>query len=149
MGGVRRAHPDLAERLAADDIDLVVGVARTGLLAATAVARAALRPRAHPAHAALSDAVVHESPVWKAPVPAAVSCRVVAIVDDMSDTGETLCVAAEAVRGAGARRIVTAGFAAHTWAVPPLDVAALTSEPSSSSPGPRRFGDGHWRTTPT
>jgi hypothetical protein len=141
---------DLAERLAAEGIELVVSVARTGLLPATAVA-SALRRAIVPIQLTrrVNDAVVHESPVWKAPVPDAVSGLNVAVIDEMTDTGETLRLAAEAVRGAGARRVVTASLAAHTWAAPPPDVVALTSDSLVLFPWDREvFMDGQWRTHP-
>lgn len=140
----------LAERLAAEGTDLVVGVARSGLLPATAVA-SALRRDLVPVQLTrrVDDAVVHESPVWKAPVPATVSGRVVAVVDEMADSGETLRVAADAVRDAGARRVVTASLVAHTWAEPAPDVVALTSDALVLFPWAHQvFVDGRWRTHP-
>jgi predicted house-cleaning noncanonical NTP pyrophosphatase (MazG superfamily) len=94
----------LAESLAPAGIEGVVGVARAGLLPAVAVA-AALRCNLHPVQLTRreNDLVVRDAPEWKVRVSPAVAGRVVAVVDDVADSGQTLSmVAAEAMK-AGAR----------------------------------------------
>jgi hypothetical protein len=52
----------------------------------------------------------------------------VAVVDDVADTGETLALVAAAVRRRGARAVVTAALAAHSWAEPMPAETALVSD---------------------
>jgi hypoxanthine phosphoribosyltransferase len=66
--------------------------------------------------------------VWKVPVSPEVSGQVVAVVDEITDTGESLAMAAQAVLERGAARVVTACLVTHTWANPAPDVSALVSD---------------------
>lgn len=145
-----RLSRELAETLAARRIDTVVGIARAGLFPATAVA-CALRCELYPVRITrrLHDEVVHDSPVWHVPVSTLVAGKTVAIVDEISDTGETLGIVAEQVRALKAERIVTASLIAHSWASPQPDVTALVSDELILFPwNDRVFVDGEWREHP-
>ncbi|MEW6046379.1 MAG: phosphoribosyltransferase [Bacillota bacterium] len=119
----------VAQALAVREIDGVVGIARSGLIAATQVA---LNLRIDLFPVSLSrrrgDRVVERHPVWLQPPGQALAGRRVAVVDEIADTGETLAMAARAVRDAGAAIVVTAALAAYTWASPAPDVLALTTD---------------------
>jgi len=124
-----RLARQLAERLEPEGPQAIVGIARAGLFPATAVA-CALRLDLYPARITRRerDVVTRRSPVWKLPVPAEVAGQVVAVVDEIADTSETLALVADAARAAGAARVLTAALVAHTWADPMPGVAALVSD---------------------
>lgn len=140
----------LAERLAAARVTTVVGIARAGLFPATAVA-CSLRCELYPVRVTrrVNDQVVFAAPVWRVDVSAAVAGQVVAVVDEMADTGATLGRVADRVRARGAARVVTAALVAHSWAQPRPDVAALTTDALVVFPWDRRvLVDGGWRPHP-
>lgn len=119
----------LAEGLGEQEIDIISGTARAGLFPAAALA-CALRLELFPIRLSRRehDVVVHDSPVWKVPMPEEVDGKVVAVVDEIADTGETLHMAAEAARQKGAKQVITVALVAHSWATPRPDVVALVSD---------------------
>jgi len=119
----------LAEQLAQAHVEMVVGAARAGLFPATAVA-CSLRCELYPVRVTrrVNDEVRYKQPVWRVPVPPDVAGRVVAVVDEIADTGETLAMLANQVRAQGATRVVTATLVSHSWAQPAPDVCALVSD---------------------
>ncbi|MHB0878339.1 MAG: phosphoribosyltransferase [Anaerolineae bacterium] len=140
----------LAERLQPLGVEAVVGIARAGLFPATAVA-CALRRDLYPARVTRreQDVVTHADPVWKTPVSPEVRGKVVAVVDEIADSGRTLALVAAAAREAGAAAVVTAVLVAHTWADPQPDVVALVSDELLVFPWDRRvLIDGVWRLHP-
>jgi hypoxanthine phosphoribosyltransferase len=140
----------LAEELDQAGIEVVVGIARAGLFPATAVA-CSLRRELYPVRVTrrINDQVVHTSPVWKVPVSPEVKGKVVAVVDEIADTGETLALVADGVRANGAVRVVTACLASHTWANPAPDVSALITDALVIFPWDRRvLMAGRWQPHP-
>jgi len=140
----------LAEELDRAGIEVVVGIARAGLFPATAVA-CSLRRELYPARVTrrMNDEVVHTSPVWKAPVSPEVKGKVVAVVDEIADTGETLALVADSVRANGAAHVVTACLASHTWANPAPDMSALITDALVIFPWDRRvLMAGRWQSHP-
>lgn len=119
----------LAELLAAEGVETIVGLARAGLFPATAAA-CALRCELYPARLTRreNDVVVRAQPEWIVDVAPQVAGKVVAVVDEMADSGATLALAAARVRELGAARVVTAALVRHSWAAPPPDVAAQVSD---------------------
>lgn len=119
----------MAEELSGLGVEAVVGIARPGLFPATQVALH-LRTELFPVRLTrrVNDVVTYVHPVWKVPVSPEVAGKVVAVIDEIADTGESLALAAEAVRKAGAVRVVTATLAAHTWANPRPDVCPLVTD---------------------
>jgi len=51
-------------------------------------------------------------------VAADVKDKIVAVVDEIADTGETLSLMADRVREKGAKQVITASLVAHSWAQP-------------------------------
>jgi hypothetical protein len=140
----------LAEALSRKKADTVVGIARAGLFPATAVS-CALRCEFYPVRITrrLHDEVIYNSLVWKVPVSDLVAGKVVAVVDEIADTGETLALVAEQVRELRARRVVTACLVSHSWAKPAPDVSALITDEFVILPWDRRvLIDGEWRPHP-
>jgi hypoxanthine phosphoribosyltransferase len=119
----------LAEALAKYQVEAIIGVARAGLFPATAVA-CMLRCELYPVRITrrLNDEVVYKTPVWKTPVPPGVAGKGVAIIDEISDTGETLAMVSDGVQKAGARAVVTACLASHSWANPRPELSAIVSD---------------------
>jgi len=127
-GDFERLCDELAERLEAEKVDMVVGVARAGLFPATAVALS-LRTEMFPVRITRrqNDIVAFATPQWRVPVPGDVAGKVVAVVDEIADTGETLAMVAQSARERGASRVVTAALTAHSWADPmPQHVPLVT-----------------------
>jgi hypoxanthine phosphoribosyltransferase len=119
----------LAERLVSHHPQVVVGVARAGLFPATAVA-CMLRCELFPVRVTrrLNDEVIYERPIWKTPVPPEVAGKVVVVVDEIADTGETLAMVAQAARDRGAKQVLTASLVSHSWAKPGPDICTLISD---------------------
>ena len=129
---------------------MIVGIARAGLIPATMVS-CNLRRELYPVRLTrrVDDTVRFASPVWRVPLPPAVAGKVVAIVDEIADTGETLALAAQSAREAGSARVVTACLVRHSWADPAPDVVALVSDELVVFPWDRRvLVDGQWQLHP-
>jgi hypothetical protein len=140
----------LAEKLAPYSIQAVVGIARAGLFPATAVT-CSLRTELFPARLTrrLNDEVIRDTPVWKTPISSEVSGKIVAIVDEMSDSGQTLRMAAEAALELGAVQVITASLVAHSWADPTPQVCALVTDAFVIFPWDRQvLLDGKWQPHP-
>ena len=119
----------LAELLEPFHPEIIVGLARAGLFPATAVA-CSLRCELYPARLTrrLNDQVITETPVWKVPISPAVSGKVVAVVDEISDSGQTLALAAAQAHELGARQVITASLVVHSWAAPAPQLTALLTD---------------------
>ena len=120
---------DLARVLAREQVEIILGIARGGLFPAAAVA-GTLRRELFPVRVTrrCDDQVIYPSPVWKVPTPEIVAGRIVAIVDELADTGETLQLVADQARRQQAGRVVSAALVAHTWATPRPDVVGLETD---------------------
>lgn len=135
--GVRRLTWDdfanlakrLAELIEPYQPQVILGVARAGLFPATAVA-CSLRREYFPIRLTrrVNDEVVYDKPVWKIPVPAEVEGKIVVVVDEIADTGQTLAMVAERTRALGAVQVVTGSLVSHSWADPFPQVTTLVSD---------------------
>jgi len=140
----------LAEHLAAEDIEVVVGIARAGLFPATAVA-CALRKELFPVRITrrLNDQVMFQQPVWKVDVSKEVEGKVVAVIDEIADTGETLRLVARRVREQGAARVITACLVSHSWASPAPDHVAVVTDALVIFPWDKQvYFDRKWQAHP-
>lgn len=140
----------LSEEFELLGVEAVVGIARPGLFPAAQIALS-LRTELFPVRVTrrVNDEVVHERPVWKVPVSPEVAGKVVAVVDEIADTGESLALVAQAVRQAGAARVITATLAAHTWASPAPDLCPLVTDSLVLWPWDQRvLIDGRWAAHP-
>ncbi len=140
----------LTERLAVENIEVVVGIARAGLFPATAVA-CALRRELFPVRVTRrqNDLVVAKHPIWKVDAAEDVREKVVAVIDEIADTGETLELVARRILDKGAKCVVTASLVSHTWANPAPDYVALISDALIIFPWDKRvYHDGRWQFHP-
>jgi hypoxanthine phosphoribosyltransferase len=140
----------LAEALAPTGVEIIVGIARGGLLPAT-VAACALRLEYYPVRITrrLNDEVRYPSPVWRVPLSPEIAGKTVTIVDEIADTGETLALVAASARELGAARVITASLVRHTWAHPVPDISILVSDELVIFPWDREvFVDGTWHPHP-
>ncbi|MBN2147697.1 MAG: phosphoribosyltransferase [Anaerolineales bacterium] len=140
----------LVEKLAAHKPELIVGIARAGLFPATAAA-CGLRCELYPVRITrrVNDNVVYETPVWKVPLSADVNGKVVAAVDEIADSGQTLAMVTAKARELGARQVITAALVSHSWAKPAVDVTALVSDAFVIFPWDQQvFVDGKWQPHP-
>ncbi|MFN8595413.1 MAG: phosphoribosyltransferase [Anaerolineae bacterium] len=140
----------LVEGLAAFDVEVIVGIARAGLFPATAVA-CMLRRELFPVRVTrrLNDEVIHSHPIWKVDVSPEVNGKVVAVIDEMADTGETLALVAQRAIERGVQRVITASLVAHSWAAPRPDVVALTTDALVIFPWDKSvYQDDHWQAHP-
>jgi hypoxanthine phosphoribosyltransferase len=135
--GVRRLTWDdfanlarrLAELIEPYQPQVILGVARAGLFPATAVA-CSLRREYFPIRLTrrVNDVVAYDIPVWKIPVPAEVEGKIVVVVDEIADTGQTLAMVAERTRALGAVQVVTGSLVSHSWSDPFPQVTTLVSD---------------------
>ena len=140
----------LAGELAAEGVDTVVGIARAGLVPAATIA-CALRCDLFPMRVTRreQDIVTYAAPQWTVDVSPAVAGRVVAVIDEMADTGATLAMVAARVHELGAARVVTASLCTHSWADPAPTHAALATNALVIFPWDRQvLVDGHWELHP-
>jgi uncharacterized protein len=141
----------LVEQLAQEKVDVVIGIARGGLIPATAIATA-LRCEMFPIRLTrrMHDEVVHHTPVVLLDVAIQVANRKCAvIVDEIADTGQTLTRAVQLVRRRGVPRVLTATLGAHSWSDPKPDYAALVSDALLIFPWDEKvYIDGQWRIHP-
>ena len=140
----------LAEALAEQAVEIILGIARGGLFPATAVA-CTLRRELYPIGVSrrVNDSILFEHPIWRVDIPDAVARHTVALVDEISDSGETLKMAAARARARGAVKVVTASLVSHSWAKPMPDVTALVSDALVIFPWDRQvYMDGKWQINP-
>jgi len=145
-----RLSATLAERLAPEGIEIVIGIARAGLFPGTAVA-CALRRELYPVRVTrrVDDEVTFKTPVWRVPVATDVAGKVVVVVDEIADTGETLALVCDAAREHGAARVLTACLVSHSWATPAPDISVLVSDELVLFPWDRQvLIDGRWQQHP-
>lgn len=119
----------LAELLEPFQPQVILGIARAGLFPATAVA-CSLRRELFPIRLTrrLNDEVLYDQPVWKVPIPQEVAGKIVAVIDEIADTGQTLTIAANSAKALGAVQVLTASLVSHSWADPAPQVSALVSD---------------------
>ncbi len=105
---------ELALAVAAYDPEIIVGIAKGGVLPA-AVLASLLRREFYPIRMSRrhDDRIVREQPALLTPMPAAVAGKRVLIVDEIAATGETLRVAAEEALQLGAAAVRTATLFVH------------------------------------
>jgi len=140
----------LTEALAAEKIDLILGIARAGLFPATAVSLA-LRRELYPVRVTrrVHDVVQYESPIWRVDVPATVATQRVAVIDEIADSGETLAIVASRALERGARQALTVSLVSHSWADPRPDLTALVSDALIIFPWNQRvYQNGKWQPHP-
>lgn len=145
-----RLAAQLAEQLEQAGVEVIIGIARAGLIPATTVA-CNLRREMYPVRVTrrVNDEVRHASPVWKVPVSSEIAGKVVAVVDEIADTGETLALVAEGVREQGAARVLTATLISHSWASPPPDFCALVTDELIIFPWDQQvYSEGRWQPHP-
>jgi hypoxanthine phosphoribosyltransferase len=140
----------LTEKLAATGVEVVVGIARAGLFPATAVV-CALRCEFFPVRVSrrVNDQVTFKQPVWRVDVSPAVAGKIVAVVDEIADTGETIALVAERVKELGVAKVVTATLISHSWANPPIEVTGLVTDALVIFPWDKQvYLDGRWQLHP-
>ena len=148
--GFTRMAARLAESLANEKIEVVVGIARAGLFPATVVA-CALRRELFPVRITrrVNDLVTFQQPVWKVDVSEEVAGRLVAVIDEIADTGETLRLVSQRVMEQGAAGVVTACLVSHGWAEPVPDHVALVTDALVIFPWDKQvYQAGQWQVNP-
>jgi hypoxanthine phosphoribosyltransferase len=105
---------ELALAVAPYDPEIVVGIAKGGVLPAAVVA-SMLRREFYPIRLSRrhDDRIVRDQPVFLSPMPEAVAGKRVLIVDEISATGETLRLAREEAMRLGATEVRTATLFVH------------------------------------
>jgi len=120
----------LTEMLAEEKVQVIIGIARAGLFPATAVA-CALQREMYPVRITrrINDRITFDHPIWRVDVPSSdVRGKVVAVVDEIADSGETLALVSLRAQERGAQRVITASLVSHSWAIPMPDISALISD---------------------
>jgi hypoxanthine phosphoribosyltransferase len=105
---------ELALSVAAYDPEVIVGIAKGGVLPA-AVLASLLRREFYPVRLSRrhDDRIVREQPALLTPMPAVVAGKRVIIVDEIAVTGETLRLAAGEAQRLGATAVKTATLFVH------------------------------------
>jgi len=140
----------LAELLEPFQPQVILGIARAGLFPATAVA-CSLRRELFPIRLTrrMNDEILYDHPVWKVPIPRDVAGKIVVVIDEIADTGQTLAIAADSAKELGAVQVVTACLVSHTWADPAPQVSTLVSDEFIIFPWDQYILDsGKWITHP-
>jgi hypothetical protein len=130
--------------------EIVIGIARAGLIPATTVA-CALRCELYPVRVSrrIGDAVCYDRPIWRVDVPGTVTGRRVVVIDEIADTGETLQLVAVRALERGAVQVQTGCLVSHFWANPCPDFRALTSDSFVIFPWDRQvYQGGKWQVHP-
>ena len=119
----------IAEQLEPHHPQLILGIAPAGLFPATAVA-CSLRCELFPIRLTrrVNDQVVYERPVWKVRIPIDVKGKIIAVIDEIADTGQTLAIARDEATTMGAAQVITAALVSHSWAKPMPAITALISD---------------------
>ncbi len=136
----------MAELLEPYQSQVILVIARAGLFPATLLA-CRLRLELFPIRLTrrLNDQVIRQQPEWKTPVPPEVNGKVVVIVDEIADTGQTLAMAAEAACVLRASKVITASLVSHTWANPAPQVCSLITDEFVIFPWDQRvLQNGKW-----
>jgi hypoxanthine phosphoribosyltransferase len=140
----------LAQSLDRSGVEVIVGIARAGLFPA-ALAACSLRLEMFPARLSrrLNDRVIYSNPVWRVPLTADLAGKVVAVVDEIADTGQTLDMAAHEARRKGAASVRTACLVRHSWADPPPDFSCMVTDELVIFPWDQQvLADGRWQPHP-
>lgn len=140
----------LAELVEPFKPQIILGIARAGLFPATAVA-CSLRCELFPIRLTrrLNDEVIYNHPIWKVPVAQDVEGKIVVIIDEIADSGQTLALAAESANELAARRVITASLVSHSWADPAPRVSAMVSDEFVIFPWDQQvLENGKWVTHP-
>ncbi len=140
----------LAEQVAPEKVDGIVGVARAGLFPATFLA-CALRRELCPVRITrrVNDRITFEKPVWRVDVPETVRGQRVLVVDEITDTGQSLSLVMERVKERGASYVVGATLVSHSWARPLPKHVALLTDALVVFPWDRQvYEDGRWKAHP-
>ncbi len=118
----------LAVMVAGYDPQVIIGIARGGVLPA-AVLASLLRREFYPIRLSRrhNDQVVRERPELLLGPPPTIAGQRVLLVDDLSATGETLEIARQACLDQGAAEVRTVSLVAHTFSHRP-DYVALVSD---------------------
>jgi hypoxanthine phosphoribosyltransferase len=96
-----------------------------------------------------NDQVTFQQPVWKVDVSKEVESKIVAVVDEIADTGETLRLVAQRVQEQGAQRVITACLVSHSWASPAPDHVALVTDALVMFPWDKQvYQEGKWQLHP-
>ncbi len=145
-----RLSAHLAELIEPFHPQAILGVSRAGLFPATLVA-CSLRIELLPIRLTrrVNDRVVYDRPVWRVPIPAEMNGKVLAIIDEIADTGQTVSMVADRAGELGALQVITACLVSHSWADPAPQVCSLVTDEFVVFPWDRRILDsGHWVPNP-
>jgi hypothetical protein len=110
-----------------------------------------LRRELYPARVSrrVNDEVQFQRPQWIVDVAPDVKDKIVAVIDEIADSGETLNLVADRVREKGAQQVITAALVAHSWARPMPAVTALVTDALVLFPWDGQvFIDGRWQSHP-
>ena len=140
----------LAQKISQDDFDIILGIARGGLYPATLIA-GMLRKEVYPIRITRreNDKVKWEKPIWKVDVPSNVKSKKVLIIDDVSDSGETLSIVSKRAREKRAKKVKTAVFLLHSRSKSKPNYSALNSDQCIVFPWDTQIlVDGKWQLHP-
>jgi len=120
---------DLAKKVEGYDAELIIGIARGGLYPATQLSHLTQKEFI-PVKLSrrVNDVVVRDQPVWSLKPPKEVNGKKVLLVDEITDTGDTLLIAKQEILEMGAKEVKTATIFAHSHAKSKPDYVALVTD---------------------
>jgi len=140
----------LAEEIVGLDIDIIIGIARGGLYPATLIS-GMLQKELYPIRLTRreNDSIEFSEPVWRVDVSDIIKDKKVIIIDEITDTGETLSLAVKRAVSKSARIVTTAALFTHSWAKPKPDYFIAESDELIIFPWDQQILiDGHWQLHP-
>lgn len=119
----------LVEKTLPEHFDIILGIARGGLYPGTLIS-AMLQKEFYPLRLTRreNDQVKFEKPVWKIDVTDDVFSKRILVVDDISDTGETIRLVVERTLEKGASKVSTLTLVTHSWSSPNPDYFGMESD---------------------
>lgn len=118
----------LAGQLKHKKIDLIIGIAKSGLFPSALLA-GMLQKEIYPIRITRrhNDIVIRKELMWIVDLPKNIKNKNILIVDEMADSGETLLIVCKKAKQLGAKSILTVSLAAHTWAKPMPNYVGIKS----------------------
>lgn len=119
---------NLAEQVAKENFDLIIGVAKDGLFPATIIA-GMLRKELYPVRVSRreNDIVVYDKPTWRVDIPD-ITGKKVLVVDDISSSGNSLETVKKRAFEKGAIEVRTCVLTVHSFGDYKPDFVGLESD---------------------
>jgi hypothetical protein len=130
--------------------ELILAIGRGGFYPGTLIAHI-LQTELYPIRISrrVNDNITYKTPQWLVEPPPIVKDRRVVIIDEISDSGETILMVKEKVEAMGAKAVKSAVLYAHTWGMAVPDYIGLITDALLLNPWDREiFNEGRFQFHP-